>query len=126
MKSMHVTPVLLLTLVLGGMSALQAQVWPVLRPGELCSDQPGPAVATFEDAGLEAAIRAALSVDAEQDLTCSMVSGLTGLTARGAGAGQAAHLRELVAAGKAEAVTVVTAVACLKGQGGQGTGEANA
>ena len=85
MKSMHVTPVLLLTLVLGGMSALQAQVWPVLRPGELCSDQPGPAVATFEDAGLEAAIRAALSVDAEQDLTCSMVTGLTGLTARSAG-----------------------------------------
>ena len=85
MKSIGVTSALLLTFVLGGLSGLQAQVRPVLRPSDICSDQTGEAVATFEDAGLEAAIRAALSVDADQDLTCSMVSGLTGLTAQSAG-----------------------------------------
>ena len=85
MKSIGVPSVVLLTLVLGGMSALQAQLRTVLRPSELCSDQPGEAVATFEDAGLEAAIRAALSVDADQDLTCSLVSGLARLSALDAG-----------------------------------------
>ena len=47
----------------------------------LCSDQPGAAIATFEDASLEAAIRAALSVGAQDDLTCPLVSGLTRLDA---------------------------------------------
>ena len=53
------------------------------RPSELCSDHPDAAIATFEDANLEAAIRAALSVGAQEDLTCGLVSGLTALTAWG-------------------------------------------
>ena len=58
-------------------AALIAQVPPVLQPSELCSDYPDHAIATFEDATLEAAIRAALSVSAQDDLTCGLVSGLT-------------------------------------------------
>ena len=85
MKSSGVTSVLLLTLILGNTSPGQAQVPQILRPGELCSDQVGAALVTFEDASLEAAIRARLSVDAERDLTCSLVSGLTDLSAQNAG-----------------------------------------
>jgi Leucine-rich repeat (LRR) protein len=48
-----------------------------LGPGELCSDHPDAAIATFEDANLEAAIRAALSVGAQESLTCGLISGLT-------------------------------------------------
>jgi len=51
----------------------------VLQPSELCSEHPDYAIATFEDADLEAAIRAALSVSAREDLTCDLVSGLTAL-----------------------------------------------
>ncbi len=58
---------------------------PVLQPSELCSDYPDYAIATFEDANLEAAIRAALSVGAQDDLTCGLISGLTDLTANNAG-----------------------------------------
>ncbi len=85
MKITGVTSVLLLALILANTSASQAQARMVLRPGEFCSGQPGAAVATFEDARLEAAIRARLSLDAERDLTCSLVSGLTDLTAQNAG-----------------------------------------
>ncbi|MED5564690.1 MAG: hypothetical protein VYB16_09335, partial [Gemmatimonadota bacterium] len=81
MKSSGVTSILLLTLIFGSMSSGQAQVRPVLRPGELCSEQVGVAVATFEDADLEAAVRAALSVGTQEDLTCGLVSELTALTA---------------------------------------------
>ena len=81
MKSSGVTSILLLTLIFGSMSSGQAQVRPVLRPGELCSEQVGAAVATFEDADLEAAVRAALSVGTQEDLTCGLVSELTALTA---------------------------------------------
>ncbi len=52
-----------------------------LEPSELCSDHPDAAIATFEDANLEAAIRAALSVGAQEPLTCGLLSGLTGLGA---------------------------------------------
>ena len=52
----------------------------VLQPGELCSDHTGYVIATFEDAKLQAAIRAELSLGA-QDLTCGLVSGLTELDA---------------------------------------------
>ena len=54
----------------------------VLEPSEFCSDHPDAAVATFEDANLEAVIRAALSVGAQEDLTCGLISGLTELDAR--------------------------------------------
>ena len=53
----------------------------VLQPSDLCSQQPDDAIATFEDATLEAAIRAELSVGA----TCGLVSGLTALAAEQAG-----------------------------------------
>ena len=85
MKSFGVTSVLLPTLVLASLSAGEAQVRQVLLPSALCSDQPGPAITTFKDGNLEAAIRAALSIGARQDLTCGLVSGLTDLTARNAG-----------------------------------------
>ena len=85
MKSFGVTSVLLPTLVLASLSAVEAQVRQVLLPSALCSDQPGPAITTFKDGNLEAAIRAALSIGARQDLTCGLVSGLTDLTARNAG-----------------------------------------
>jgi glucose/arabinose dehydrogenase len=85
MRNGGVTPVLLLTLVLGTTSAARAQVTPILEPGERCSEQRGASVATFEDANLEAAIRARLSIDAEQNLTCSLLAGLTDLTAENAG-----------------------------------------
>ena len=40
----------------------------VLEPSEFCSDHPYATIATFEDANLEAAIRAALSVGAQEGL----------------------------------------------------------
>ena len=50
-----------------------------------CSSLPASAVATFEDAKLEEAVRAAISVGAQEDLTCSLVSELTALLAFEAG-----------------------------------------
>jgi Leucine-rich repeat (LRR) protein len=50
-------------------------------PSEFCGDQPDAAIATFEDANLEAAIRAALSVGSQEDLTCGLLSELTELPA---------------------------------------------
>ena len=82
MKCFGVTSVLLLTLVLASPSAVEAQV---LQPNQLCSDQPDAAIATFEDASLKARVRSALSVGAQDDLTCGLVSGLTDLMAQNAG-----------------------------------------
>ena len=53
-------------------------------PNEL-SCNPASAIVTFPDANLEAAIRDALSVGAQVELTCGLVSGLTALGADGAG-----------------------------------------
>ena len=75
MKSLGVTSVLLLTLLLAFSSTGEAQV---LQPSELCSDQPDAAIATFEDANLEARVRASLSVGEQDDLTCRLVSGWMG------------------------------------------------
>ncbi len=52
-----------------------------LEPSEFCSDHSGAAIATFEDAKLEAAIRRALSVGAQEPLTCGLISGLIMLDA---------------------------------------------
>ena len=81
MKTLGVISVLLPTLILANPSAGEAQAPPVLQPSELCSDHPDRVIATFEDANLGARVRAALSVGAQQDLTCGLVSGLTGLLA---------------------------------------------
>ncbi len=59
------------------------QVRPFLQAGEPCSDRPDAAIATFEDANLEAATRTALSVGAQDDLTCRLVAGLAVLDAPG-------------------------------------------
>ena len=72
----------LATLALAGPAAGGAQV---LGPDELCSDYDDSAIATFADADLEAAVRAALSVSEREDLTCGLVSGLTALSASGPG-----------------------------------------
>ena len=85
MKSSVVTSALLLTLVFASSSAGDAQASQVLRPGQLCSDHGDAAIATFEDADLEAAVRRALSVGAREDLICGLVCGLRGLAASGAG-----------------------------------------
>ena len=85
MKNFVITSVLLLTLVLGSLSAAEAQARKVLQPSELCSDHSDAAIATFEDADLEEAVRAALSLGAREDLTCRLVSGLTRFSASGPG-----------------------------------------
>ncbi len=46
-----------------------------------CSSRPPSAIATFEDANLKAAIRAALSVDPRAELTCALLGTLTSLSA---------------------------------------------
>ena len=66
----------------------------VLQPGELCSDHTGYVIATFEDASLQAAIRAELSLGA-QDLTCGLISGLTVLNASSAGIESLAGIQNL-------------------------------
>ncbi len=53
----------------------------VLQPGELCLDQSDAAIPTFEDENLQSAVRAAVSVGAQNHLTCGIVSGLTDLAA---------------------------------------------
>jgi len=92
MKSFGVTAVVLLTLVLASPSTVEAQV---LQPGELCGDNADVAIAMFEDANLEARVRAALSVGAQDDLTCGLVSGLTRLAAAQAGIGSLAGIQNL-------------------------------
>ncbi len=67
----------------------------VLQPTELCSDNPVTAIAAFEDAGLERRVRFALSVGAQEDLTCGLVSGLGGLDAGSAGIESVAGIQNL-------------------------------
>ena len=50
-----------------------------------CSSEPVTAIPTFADANLELAIRAALGLGAQDDLSCGLVSGMTVLDARSAG-----------------------------------------
>ena len=57
----------------------------VLQPSALCSDQSDAAIATFEDANLRVRVRSALLIGPREDLTCSLVSGLTVLDASGTG-----------------------------------------
>jgi Leucine-rich repeat (LRR) protein len=64
---------------------LSVTVLLVLYPSELCSDYPDSAIVTFEDANLAAAIGTALSVGAQEDLTCSLIAGLTELYAEDLG-----------------------------------------
>jgi internalin A len=54
----------------------------VVQPSEQCSDYSDHAIVAFEDAALEDAVRLGLSLGVEEDLTCSLVSGLTMLDGR--------------------------------------------
>ena len=56
-----------------------AQAPDILGPEERCRDYSGAAVASFADADLEEVARDALGVDAQADLTCELLSGLTQL-----------------------------------------------
>jgi Leucine-rich repeat (LRR) protein len=58
---------------------------PVLLATDLCSDHPANAVATFEDASLEMAVRSTLGLASQDDLACALLPELTDLTAEGAG-----------------------------------------
>ena len=82
MRRFVVASALLLAWALTSASAGEAQV---LKPDELCSDYPASATATFADADLEAAVRAALSIGARENLTCGLVSGMTAFSASGPG-----------------------------------------
>ena len=95
MKTLGVLSVLLPRLVLASLSAGEAQVRQVLQPSELCSDHSDAAIATFEDANLEAPIRVALSLGEQDDLTCGLLSGLTVLGARSAGIGSLVGIQNL-------------------------------
>ncbi len=55
---------------------------PVLSPGERCSDHPGTAIATFEDANLQARVKFSFP---DEDLTCARISRLMVLGASSQG-----------------------------------------
>lgn len=67
---------------------------PVLSLGELCSDHPSTAIATFEDANLEARVR--LSFPGE-DLTCGRISRLMVLSASSQGVVSLVGMQNLTA-----------------------------
>ena len=58
---------------------------PVGQSSELCMHQTDSAIVRFEDEQLEVAVRSALSVGENVDLTCHLVSKLQRLVAKGAG-----------------------------------------
>ena len=62
-----------------------ASITVAVPPSAFCADNPPSAIATLDDANLEAAVRAALGIGAQDDLTCGLVAGLTSLTANDAG-----------------------------------------
>ena len=58
--------------------ALGASAVPlVLQPGQKCDHKHLGSIVTFEDANLEAAVRAGLNLGAQDDLTCALAAGLT-------------------------------------------------
>ena len=52
----------------------------VLAPADDCSEHPATAVVTFADANLDAAVRTALGVRPQDDITCEQAAELTSLT----------------------------------------------
>ena len=61
----------------------------------LCTSQPSSAVAAFEDANLEAEIRAGLFVGSQEDLTCGLLETLTNLNAGHSGIASLAGIENL-------------------------------
>ncbi len=80
MKRFNVSSFLLLAFTLTLPSASDARSRQVLEPSDSCTDDSATALVTFADADLEEVVRAALSVGAEEDLTCGKVAELTQLT----------------------------------------------
>ena len=68
---------------------------PVLQPSELCSDNPSSAITTFLDGHLDAAVRDQLSVGAQEDLTCDLLSRLTSLVAKSSSIGDLGGIESL-------------------------------
>ena len=75
---------LLLLIACIGLTTGEIQAQQRLEPGELCNDSP-QAIASFADSVLDAAVPDALSIGAQDALTCSLVTGLTTLSASGPG-----------------------------------------
>ena len=75
-------PALFFLVVSISLTTAEVQAQQKLQPGELCSNNP-QAIASFADTVLEAAVRDALSIGAQDALTCSLVTGLTALAASG-------------------------------------------
>ncbi len=80
MKGVNLSSFLLLALTLALPSTSEAQSRQVLEPSDNCNDDSATAIVTFADSDLEEVVRAALSVGAEEDLTCGKVAELTQLT----------------------------------------------
>ncbi len=81
-----------------GQTALQQLAIDValaLRPSERCRDYPDYAIATFEDAALETAIRDALMVGQQEPLTCGVISPLWWLVANNRGITSLAGIQNL-------------------------------
>jgi len=80
-----VVPLVVASLATGLTQSLTAQdaggtpeVPRVLQVNELCSDHADAAIATFEDANLEAIVRAALGIGTQDALSCGLVTELMG------------------------------------------------
>ena len=71
---------------------------PVLLPTDLCAGQPGAAVVTFEDANLEAAVKNALSLGVQDDVTCLLASGLASFDANLSGIARLSGIQNLTSA----------------------------
>ncbi len=68
---------------------------PTALTDTLCGIEPGTTLVTFEDANLAAAIRAALALGAQGDLTCDVITRLTVLDASAAGITSLAGIENL-------------------------------
>ena len=80
MKGITLSSFLLVAFTLALPSAGEPQSRQVLEPSDNCTHQSATAIVTFADSDLEEVVRAALSVEAEEDLTCGKVAELTQLT----------------------------------------------
>ena len=92
--SRRVFPVIFGSLFLAiGWGCADDPTGPPVEP--FCASHSRLAIVTFDDANLEAAIKSALSVAAEVDLTCGMLETLTTLPAGSAGIANLAGIENL-------------------------------
>ena len=76
-KGVTLSSYLILIFALALPSGSEAQSRQVLQPTENCADYSASAIVTFADSDLEEVVRAALSVGAQEDLSCGLVSQMT-------------------------------------------------